>query len=545
MNIAQTAMYEWDVASGRIHWSDNTPVVLGIPALSHVTPAGAFESLIAESERGLIGKKRLNGAASEFTLEYSLTLPGGRLLPVQETGRQIRDDTGALIRLMGVLTPKTLTDVDITNSALIRSVYEEEYHYPPSFMQALEELAVAYIKHRSHRGALLIISIDNMPMIVNGHGNTEAEIIVSEIKHDIAAQFVRGGQMFRIQREQFAILAPEMEPDAVPALAKSLLNHIKAFGVRSHIAPLHVVPSIGYTLLRDCRQEAVTDFCMEVIDKAYIALKSSTLYQHNYHDESLDTQSTSMKEMEMANYLHTAIHENKLRLAYQPIISSKTGLVTHYECLLRLQGNDGSITSAGSLIPVAERMGLIDVIDQMVLEMVVEDLLRSPNVKLAFNVSNLTTNDPDWLDMFVKIIEASPDIGPRMVVEITETAAHRDMSEAAHFVASCQALGCKVALDDFGAGFTSFRQLKSLSCDMIKIDGSFVRDIETNPDNRFFVKTLLDFTHGFGLQAVAEMVETGEAAKILMDLGCDYMQGYYFGKPEIRREWLEGKKKKA
>jgi len=542
LNMAQAAMYEWDVQNGHINWSDNTATILGLPELDKVTSASTFEKLIHEKQRDKICKKRLNGSAPDFVLEYSLTLPNGRELHIQENGHQVCDEKGNIIRLMGMLNPKAMSASDISNSALIESVYEEEYHYPSSFMDALKNHLLQYRKRDDHAGALIIISIDNMPMIVNGHGNTQAELIVNAIKKDIAAQVAPKGEIFRIQRDQYAIIAPETKPNKINRLTREMLNHIKGFGVRSDISPLHVVPSIGYALFHTCEQNATSDFCMEVIDKAYIALKSNTLFQHSYQDEVLDNQSTSMKEMEMANYIHTALHENKLRLAYQPIVDAKTGDVAHYECLLRLKGDDGSITSAGALIPVAERMGLIDVIDQLVLEMVVEDLLRSPDLKLAFNVSNLTTNDPEWLDMFVRILEASPEIAPRMTIEITETASHRDMKETAYFVASLQALGCKVALDDFGSGFTSFRQLKSLSCDLIKIDGSFVRDIESNADNRFFVKTLLDFTHGFGLKSVAEMVENGESAKILMDLGVDYMQGYYFGKPEIRRAWLDDKK---
>ena len=128
---------------------------------------------------------------------------------------------------------------------------------------------------------------------------------------------------------------------------------------------------------------------------------------------------------------------------------------------------------------------------------------------------------------------------PRLIVEITETATQLDMRRTAYFVATIQSLGGLVALDDFGSGYTSFRQLKSLSVDMVKIDGAFVRDLVDNADNRFFVKTLLDFTNGFGLKAVAEFVETGEIAKMLMELGVEYMQGYYFGKPENVRGWID------
>ena len=129
---------------------------------------------------------------------------------------------------------------------------------------------------------------------------------------------------------------------------------------------------------------------------------------------------------------------------------------------------------------------------------------------------------------------------PRMMVEITETAVHLDIKRTAYFVASLQSFGAMVALDDFGSGYTSFRQLKTLSVDIIKIDGVFVKDLVGNHDNMLFIKTMLDFTNGFGLKTVAEFVENGETAKLLMKLGVEYLQGYYFGFPERMEHWERG-----
>lgn len=244
--------------------------------------------------------------------------------------------------------------------------------------------------------------------------------------------------------------------------------------------------------------------------------------------------------MGLANYLRKAIENNRIKMAFQPVIESKTGRIAHYEALLRLIGEDGKISSAGALIPIAERMGLIDMIDHVVLDLVVAELKQAPNLTLAFNVSNLTTDNSQWLEHLTRLLKEDESIGPRLIAEITETAAQRDLRRTAYFVATLQEMGMHVSLDDFGSGYTSFRQLKALSVDSVKIDGAFIKDLVDNADNRFFVKTLLDFTNGFGLKAVAEFVENGETAKMLMDLGVHYMQGYYFGKPENHRGWLTG-----
>ena len=161
-------------------------------------------------------------------------------------------------------------------------------------------------------------------------------------------------------------------------------------------------------------------------------------------------------------------------------------------------------------------MGLIDIIDTMVMEMVIQELRQAPEITLAFNVSNMTTENSIWLERMDEMIKETPEVASRVIVEITETAVHRDLRRTAFFVASLQSMGCSVALDDFGSGYTSFRQLKALSVDMVKIDGVFIKDLAQSADNQFFVKTLLDFANGFGLQTVAEFVENGEIAKILI-----------------------------
>jgi EAL domain-containing protein (putative c-di-GMP-specific phosphodiesterase class I) len=128
-------------------------------------------------------------------------------------------------------------------------------------------------------------------------------------------------------------------------------------------------------------------------------------------------------------------------------------------------------------------------------------------------------------------------IAERLIVEITETAGLDDMDACSRFVTTLRDLGCQVALDDFGAGFTSFRHLKQLAVNMVKIDGSFVRNIRTTPDNLVFVRTLIDLARTFDLETVAECVETEEDAKILTAEGVNYLQGFAFGKPALQRPW--------
>ncbi|MBN8543966.1 MAG: GGDEF domain-containing protein [Alphaproteobacteria bacterium] len=400
--------------------------------------------------------------------------------------------------------------------------------YPQDFIATLDMFA-KQAASGGHLAGLLIVSIDNLAMIVSGYGVSVAENVMEDIRELIDMQAGAASVVTRTQRDQFGILIPKTTSADLEALAAQLRSDVREASSQLRYGDVHCVASVAHHVLPF--NDASTE---EILGRTLVALA------HQGTGHCSDTHAAQSREqMGLANFLGQAIQHKRIRLAYQPVIASKTGAVSHYEALLRLHSDDGKISSAGALIPVAERMGLIADIDRLTLEMVVKELRHDPNVVLALNVSNLTTHDSVWYKHLRTLIDETPAIAPRLIVELTETAIHRDLKLSAMFCAELQAMGVMVALDDFGAGYTSFSQLKSLEIDMIKIDGVFVRDLTDNADSRFFVKTLLDFTHGFGLKAVAEFVENGEVAKLLMELGVDYLQGYYFGKPMNFRGWLK------
>ncbi|MDF2965660.1 MAG: yfgF [Rickettsiaceae bacterium] len=269
-------------------------------------------------------------------------------------------------------------------------------------------------------------------------------------------------------------------------------------------------------------------------------VNSSCNYHIIYDDENNNVITKVQTDYERANILKKAISENRIRFAFQPIVSCKSGHINHYECLLRMVDNN-KLVSAGPLIPIAEKLGFISIIDDMVVDMAVEELHRSSDINFAINISNLGVSNPYLIDK-IKDCLSDPKIASRLIIEITETAAQDDLEKTKNFIKAVHNLGCKVAIDDFGAGYTSFRQLKLLPIDLIKIDGWFIRDVLDNLDNRFFVETLVKMAEELGTQTVAEFVENGEIAKFLLDIDVDYMQGNYFSPAVVNRSWVQNKK---
>jgi len=233
------------------------------------------------------------------------------------------------------------------------------------------------------------------------------------------------------------------------------------------------------------------------------------------------------------------LRERRLRFAYQPIVDARTREPKLHECLLRIVEPDGSIVVAGQFMPVVEDIGMIRNVDRSVLERAVEELSMYPDAKMAVNVSGLTTTDRSWMRSATAMLRGRPDLAERMVIEITETAGLEDLEECCRFVSTLRDMGCEVALDDFGAGYTSFRHLKQLAVNKVKIDGSFVRKIGENPDNLVFIRTLIDLARTFDLETVAECVETEVEAELLLNEGVHYLQGYAFGKPDLEAPWKQ------
>ena len=236
--------------------------------------------------------------------------------------------------------------------------------------------------------------------------------------------------------------------------------------------------------------------------------------------------------------VQTALRQNRLLFAFQPVVCAVTGETDYFECLLRMRDVRGSIIAGGEFIAPIEQLGLIGFIDDYVLELTVQELARHPGVKLGLNISGLTARIGPWLQSLVSVLQYRPDVARRMVVEITETAALSNLEESARFVDALRRAGCRVALDDFGVGHASWQHLETLAVDTVKIDGSFVRNLADSRERRILLRDLLRRINGLGCVTVAEGVENAADEAVARAEGFGYLQGYHLGVPTIERAWL-------
>ena len=235
------------------------------------------------------------------------------------------------------------------------------------------------------------------------------------------------------------------------------------------------------------------------------------------------------------NRIQKALAEDRLVPWFQPILDLKDNNIHHYEALARMRDVDGSIILPGAFIDIAEEMGLVTDIDRVIIEKTlrVQVALSKKGVTPSFsvNLSGKELGDEGLLEFLRSRITATGVDPGRLTFEITETAAIRELDKAIKFIRELRSLGCRFSLDDFGVGFTSFKYLKEMEVDYIKIDGSFIRKLHGNKTDRLFVKAIADVAKGMGIKTIAEFVENEEIMRILRDYGVDYAQGYFIGKP--------------
>jgi EAL domain-containing protein (putative c-di-GMP-specific phosphodiesterase class I) len=270
-------------------------------------------------------------------------------------------------------------------------------------------------------------------------------------------------------------------------------------------------------------------------------LRQPTLAVHNRYRGLADPRSVGagspagLHRRPWLGRLRRALAQDLFVLHYQPIVSLGDGSVAHYEALVRLADEPaGCLVAPGRFLPAAERYGLVREIDRMVLGKVAT-LLGGEHgehgVSVAINLSALSVTDPTMLAHIDHQLARHRVDPSQLLLEVTETVAISDMQRAKAFCTGAQALGCPVALDDFGAGFGSFQYLKHLPFRYLKIDGDFIRGLPGSPTDQLVVRALVEVTRGMGRRTIAEFVEDEQTMSLLRSYGVDYAQGFAVGRP--------------
>ncbi|MEX0922506.1 MAG: EAL domain-containing protein [Rhodovibrionaceae bacterium] len=527
--------YEWDLATGAIRWIGDPTAFFGTG--SEVPQSGETLNRRLHPEDLERRMRRLGdhiAGLSDYDCDFRLRGPGGDFVWVQDRGSMRISPSGTPLAFAAAL--RQISGHKQREAELERLAAKDELtglSNPSGFKTALEKRR-AGAGQSGAKGVCIVFGIDGLQMINRAFGVAAGQLVLITTADCIVAQAREGTFLARLGDDRFGAVFPGAVEEAKD-FAEDVLACLRAAAPRFDGNPLHFTVSAGIMPFPGAGRGEE-----DVLGAAEAALsdaKSAGCDRVLIFDADNAQGELCKASMETGAQIRLALEERRLRLAYQPVVDAQSGKVRYYEGLLRMQCPDGRIAVAGEFITVAERFGLIRAIDRGVMELAVRDLIAHPEVSLSINLSGLTTLDGDWIGALTTALRGRPEVAQRLIVEITETSAMHDLTQIGAVVDAIRALGCRVALDDFGAGFTTFRHLRSLAVDIVKIDRSFVTGAWRSPESRVFLQTLLSLAKTIGMESVAEGVEEAEDAEFLSAEGFDCLQGWHIGRPQLAPDW--------
>ena len=370
-------------------------------------------------------------------------------------------------------------------------------------------------------GALLLIDLDDFKAINDLAGHSAGDAVIQHMAERLRSLDPEPRLAARLGGDEFALYFDPLPDAQLLQTARLLCKGDQG----QHVA----TACVGIAVVQpNASAESLMGHADLALSQARIKGRSNW---HLYNPKD-GIRESLLDRTEQLALITDALHNDRLVLFLQPIIAIRTGQAAHYEVLLRVRTPSGQILAPAPLIAAAEASGLIREIDQWVLQHSIALIANRPELHLAVNLSARSLDNIELPAVLHGLLEEHRVRAQQLTLEITETAALNQLTHAESLLNGIRALGCKLALDDFGVGFSTFQYLKHLPVDFVKIDGSFIRTLDTSEDDQLFVKALVEAIHGYGKLAVAEYVENEAILRCVTALGIDYAQGYHFGRPQ-------------
>ncbi len=376
----------------------------------------------------------------------------------------------------------------------------------------------------------ILVNIDGFKNINDFYGTIAGDFILNAfgkfLKRFLREYNFDEAKVYRLGADDFGILYENKRKETVP-LVKKLLSRLENETFIYQNLELTLSVSVGIT------------FEPPLLEKADMVLKQVKNQREKYlvYSKKYDKSIEILKNLNILDTIKKAIKEDKIIPVYQPIIDNKTGKIARYEVLARLETNDKRQLSPGVFLPVAKESKYYREITKIIMTKAFKTI-REKKVNLSINLSIEDVLDEVVVSYFLELLKENSDIANHITVELLESESIQNYTEIQRFVDKIRLLGAKLAIDDFGSGYSNFSHVVNLKPDFIKIDGSLIKDIHENPYTQIIVSTIVDFSNKLGIQTIAEFVSSEEIFSIVKSMGIDYSQGFYIGKPV---EYIESK----
>lgn len=478
-------------------------------------------------------------AANEISDTFEIVMADGRV--VTQVSYAVRDAEGRFIGRLWIY--EDVTRERQTAEQLIYLAERDSLTGLYNRHRFQEELSrvLADAERRDSHGALLFFDLDEFKYVNDTLGHRAGDAMLIRVAGEIGGLVRRNELLARLGGDEFAVLLPERNEEDAMRLAERIVRAVSQIPFRYEGQNLRLTTSLGIALY-PAHGDNAEDLIAHT-DTAMYQAKEAGKNAWRVYREDRDASREIIRRLSWRERLTKALEQDLLRLHFQGVYHIRTGRLSHLEALVRMvdESEPERLIMPSHFIPTAERTGLIVDIDRWVLREAVALLARAPDLAaLAVNISGRSFNEPT-LAQYIADLLARQRVAPsRLMVELTETSTVADLHDAQRFIEALRHAGCRVCLDDFGSGFSSFAYLKYLKADILKIDGLFIRDLPNDRDNQVFVKSIADVARGMRKITVAEFVEDAETLAMLKEFGVDLAQGYHLDMPRADHPGLRG-----
>ena len=398
------------------------------------------------------------------------------------------------------------------------------------------DLAILRCNNFKQTGALLDLDLDQFKVINDIEGHECGDSLLVEMAGLIRSELDREAFIARVGSNLFQIFLSKVTEKEAIDIAERLRVAVEDFEFVTDQNSYNISASVGVALLTP--KESIKR-PSELMSKAHQACYMAKNLGRNrvctFSKDDLKVRALR-EDARWVPLLRKALVEDRFKLVFQPVVRASDGRLSHYETLLRMVSEEGSLLSPNQFIPVAERMGLIHQIDLWVVTHAIDYIANLPSqhgeVNFTINLSSHALQGDYLLPALKKKLEMTWVAPSRITFEITETAAVANVEKTRQMVSRIRALGCRFALDDFGAGFSTFNYVKNFPVDYLKIDGQFITNIVADHADQVLVRSMIEVAHSLGKKTIAEYVSNPEILRLLKEFGVDYVQGFLLGKPQ-------------
>ncbi|MET1253631.1 EAL domain-containing protein [Aliikangiella maris] len=378
--------------------------------------------------------------------------------------------------------------------------------------------------------ALLYLDLDHFKVINDTLGHHQGDIVLKSIASLISTRLRESDTLARIGGDEFALLLPNTNQQTALIIANDICKLLSNYRCNLEDQVFQVNCSIGIAEING-KEPSANEYMKQADIALYAAKKQGRNLAHIYDKNDIHSNDLQ-NSLDWARKLHQAVAQDNLLLYFQPIFELNTREVHYYEALVRLE-LDGKIVTPGEFIPALEREGDMSLLDHQVINKAIKYLSEYPQLgKISINLSAQGFSDERLVPLIKDTIKQYQVNAANIIFELTESASLSNIRATRQIVSAIRRLGCEFSIDDFGTGFSTFNYIKQLPAQSVKIDGSFIIDLISNPVDLALVKAIYEVASALNKKTVAEFVENEETFLLLKSIGVTYAQGYHLGQPK-------------